>query len=65
MSPDYHPKHTHTDTHRHTQNTTTTNLTTGYTLCDGNTEDTIKHKIALMTCTSRVYIPYSLVTMIK
>ena len=46
-------------------NTTTTNLTTGYTLCDVNTEDTVRHNIALMTSTSRVYIPYPLGTIIK
>ena len=42
------------------QNTTKnkqTDLTTGYTLCDVKTEDTIRHNIALMTSKSRVYIP--------
>ena len=42
-----------------------TNLTKGYTLCDVNTEDTIRYDIALMTSTSRVYIPYPLGTIIK
>ena len=37
-----------------------TNLTTGYTLCDVNSEDTIRHDIALMTSRSKVYIPYPL-----
>ena len=34
-------------------------------MCDVNTEDTIRHNIALMTSTSRVYIPYPLGTIIK
>ena len=73
------PQHTHTDTHTYTRahahththilkaktSNTTTNLTTGYTLCNVKTEDTIKHNIALMTSTSRVYIPYPLGTIIK
>ena len=70
--------HTHPHTHKHTKkkkkkkeekqqknNNNKTNLTTGYTLCDVNTEDTIRHDIALMTSTSRVYIPYPLGTIIK
>ena len=39
-------------------------LTTGYTLHDVNTEDTIRHNIALMTSTSRAYISYPLSTKI-
>ena len=34
-------------------------------MCDVKTEDTIKHNIALMTTTSRVYIAYPLGTRIK
>ena len=78
MSPDIIPKYTHKDTHLHTHththththkiknnNTIATNLTTGYTLCDINAEDTIRHNIVLMASTSRVYIPYPLGTIIK
>ena len=43
----------------------TKNKQTGYTLCNVNTEDTMKHNIALMTSTSRVYISYLLGTIIK
>ena len=57
--------HTHTHTHTHKNNTLATNLTTGYTLWDVNTEDTIRQNIALMTSTSRVYIPYPLYNIIK
>ena len=67
--------HKHPHTHKHTKknkkknkknkNNNKTNLTTGYTLCDVNTEDIIRHDIALMTSTSRVYIPYPLGTIIK
>ena len=64
-SPDITPKHTHTHTHTHTHKTTmATNLTTIYTLCSVNTEDTFRHNIALMTSASRVYIPYLLGTII-
>ena len=42
-----------------------TNLTTGYTLCDVNNEDTIKHYIVLKTSTSRICIPYLVGTIIK
>ena len=64
---------THTHTHTtHTQkenkkkqqqkekNTPATILTTGYTQSDVNSEDTIKHNIALMTSRSRVYVIYPL-----
>ena len=58
--------YTHTHTHTHTQSKTKqkkSNLTTGYTLSDVNTEYTTKHDIALMTSTSRV--PYPLGIIIK
>ena len=42
-----------------------TSLTTGYTLCVVNTEDTIRHNIALATSTRRFYIPYLLGSIIK
>ena len=51
--------HIHTHTHTHTQNKSKNkqaNLTTDYALCGVNTEDTIRHNIALMTSASRVYI---------
>ena len=54
-------KHTHTHTHTHK----TKNKQTDYTLCDVNTEDTIRHDNAMMTSTSRVYIPYPLGTIIN
>ena len=62
--------HTHTHTHKRKQkkqqqqkkkkHTPATILTTGYTLSDVNSEDTIKHNIALMTSRSRVYVIYPL-----
>ena len=55
-------------TPKHTQNKTKnkqTKLITGYTLCDVNNEDTIRHNIAFMTYTGSVYIPYPLGTIIK
>ena len=55
------PKYTHKTKTKNKQ----TNLTTGYTLCDVNTEDTIRHNTALITSTSRIYIPYPLGTIIK
>ena len=71
-SPDIIPKYTHKDTHLHTHthkiknnNTIATNLTTGYTLCDVNAEDTTRHNIALMASRSRVYMRYPLGTIIK
>ena len=65
--PEYHSyTHTHTHTHIHTLKNkhATTNLTTGYTLCDVNTEVTIRHNIARMTSTSRVHLPYPIGTTI-
>ena len=62
-SPDITLKDAHTDTH--TQNTTTTNLTTGCTLCDVYTEGAIRHNVALMKPRSGVYIPYLLGTINK
>ena len=62
-SPDITPKHTyrHTLTHIYKKKKTlATNLTTGYTLCNVNTKDTIRHNIALVTSRSRVYIIYPL-----
>ena len=38
---------------------------TGYTPCMLTTEDTIRHNIALMASTSKVYIPYPLGTKTK
>ena len=69
-SPYITPKHTHTATHLHkytekNNNTMATNLTTRYTLCDVKTEETIRHNIALMTSTTRVYIFYPFGTIIK
>ena len=60
------PLKTHIETHTYTHtNTLATNFTTGYTMYDVNTEDTTRDNIALMTSTSRVYIPYPLGTIIK
>ena len=67
-SPDVTLEHTHIDTHlnkKNNNNTIATNETTVYTLCDVNTEDAIRHNIALVTSTSRVYIPYPLGNIIK
>ena len=54
------PEYTHTQKKKKKKkqtkkkNTTSTNLTTGYTLCDVNTEDIIRHNIALIPHT-KVY----------
>ena len=55
-SPEYHPPK---DIHLQKETATV------YTLWDVNTEDTIRHNIALMTSTSRFYIPYPFETIIK
>ena len=64
-----HPS-THTHTHAHTQTKQNKKqkkqiLAQFYTLCDINTEDTIRRNIDLMTSTSKVYIPYRLGTTAK
>ena len=41
------------------------NVTSGYKMCDVNTEDTNRYNIALMTSTTMFYIPYPLGTIIK
>ena len=50
---------------RKKNNNKKTNLTTGYTLCDVITEDTIRHDVALITSTSRVHISYPFSTIIN
>ena len=50
---------------RKTKQNKETNLTTGYTLCDVITEDTIRHDVALITSTSRVHISYPFSTIIN
>ena len=47
------PLNTHIQMHNYTH-TLATNLTTDYTLCDVDTEDTIRHNIALITSTSLI-----------
>ena len=42
-----------------------TNLTTDYSLCNVNTDDAIKHNMALMISTNMVYTPCPLDTIIK
>ena len=53
---------THTKRNKRKNNPITTNLTISFTMCDVNTEVTIRHN---MTSTDRVYIPYALGTIIK
>ena len=57
--------HSHKQTKQTQKGEEQTKLTTGCTLFDFNTEDTMRHNIVLMTSTSRFYNPYILGIIIK
>ena len=52
-------------THKKKNKIIAANVTSGYKMCDVNTEDTNRYNIALMTSTTMFYIPYPLGTIIK